>query len=796
MVENDSTVWVTGEVGIYKLNPIRRSFKLFNQIEQKKIPVYLTQMTPYKNYLLIGSGNGFFIFDRKKEVFVQHIAYSKLDLNGLGFSWNEIPYIDSSGNLFLAQLGYGLDFTNINRNIAEHWAKIDELSRYGINNSHIAITKKNGDFIYAKSQDKGTVILNHDGKIIDYLDNFSPQFTDQQGRTWLTDGRVYLLDNPKTKQRKTITFRELSGKSGWQTFSIETEKGEYLLAGDFGLYQYSEKTNTLLSIEDVNKQKLSIITPIYYDKGSEQVFFSSNWWGRQFILKKQGNRWRITKELKIERSVFSYMPSQKKNKIWLGTSNGLVLFDTQTYNYKAITEKDGLPDNNVTDIYEEPNGDYWLVTNRGISYYSKSKNEYRNFTTKDGAYSQEYDWGNVFKIEGDRYVFGGTDGISVFRKDNIQAQNIRPKVQITRLSINEKPFRTKTYIGETTKLELEPSQNTFSLDIIGIEYGSPERVKIQYQLEGVDNQWIKAGNPAIARYVNVVEGTYKFRVKATDEDEKMSSEERIITVIIHAPYYRTAWFRALLVVSLILLGFLFYRLRIKQIREEAKKKEEIRRLRAEAEINALRSQMNPHFIFNCLNTIDSYILLNKTDDASEFLNKFSKLIRRILENSREEFNTILKEIDTVELYIKLEQERIYPKFSYDISIDEQFGNEEYYIPTMLIQPFVENAILHGLRHKKDGFGELYLNLKKVSDQIVIHIIDNGIGREASKKINSSKSIGRKSVGIYVTEERIEKLNEIYSQKANFKITDINENDDKGTIVEIKLPLLTLKDLKI
>jgi sensor histidine kinase YesM len=113
---------------------------------------------------------------------------------------------------------------------------------------------------------------------------------------------------------------------------------------------------------------------------------------------------------------------------------------------------------------------------------------------------------------------------------------------------------------------------------------------------------------------------------------------------------------------------------------------------------------------------------------------------------------------------------------------------------MLIQPFVENAILHGLRHKKDEIGELFLNLKVTDNQLIIFVIDNGIGREASQKINSLKNILKQSVGVKLSEERIAKLNEIYAPQSYLKITDIDENNDKGTIVEIGLPLITHQDL--
>ncbi len=793
LIENDSIAWITGANDVlYKFNYLKntlKAFKISNKID-------LLQMTNYQNYLIIGSGKGLVIFDKDTGQFVQKFAHSKSDTYGLASDWNEVPYVDKKGNLFLAQLGVGIDFTNINRYIAEHWLKPEEVEKLGLKENWVVNIMKNNDFTFAQLRHGENLILNKKGEIVDKFKDAGLLFVDSKSRTWLTDGQSFITYNPLTKKKEKLFFKELAGKFGWQATGTETEKGHYLFTGDFGMYEYDEKLKKLSPILEVNNRKFINIMPIFFEKNTKQVFFSANWWAEQYVLDKRNSEWKIKTKLSPQKDTYGFRPSYQLNKIWLCTNKGLQILDSKTFKTEAKTEKDGLPDNSVTDILEEANGNYWLVTNKGIAYFDKTKNEYREFTTKDGAYSPEYDWNSAFRLSNGKSVFGGKSGISVFDNNALRLSKTIPKVQISQLYVNEKPFKTNYYIGETEQIELKPSQNTFSFDLVGIEYGFPEKVKLQYQLQSYDKQWVTSKNPATARYVNVPEGTYIFMVKATDENDLVSSETKSVKIIVHAPFYRTTWFRILMVVGFIGLGYLLYRLRLSQVREEAKKKEEIRRIRAEAEINALRSQMNPHFIFNCLNTVDSYILLNKSNEASEFLNKFSKLIRMILENSRQEFIPIEQDVKALELYIKLEQERSYPPFAYEINIDEKLYEQTYYIPSMLIQPFIENAILHGLRHKKEEIGEVYLNIKKTDNQIIIHIIDNGIGREAAKKINNLKTLIKKSVGLKLTEERIEKLNELYPEKTYLKITDINEGKDKGTIVEIGLPLITHETLKV
>jgi hypothetical protein len=790
-IENDSIAWITGSFNLYKYNYLKNSIKSFKINDH----ISFSQSAFYQNYLFIGAGTGVYIFDKSSEQFVQALTHSKQNQYGLASNQNEVVYIDKQGNLFFSQLGIGIDYTNLNRYIAEYWLKPEDVSKFGYSDNAIANIVKNNNLMFFELQGGGCLLLNQNGEIIDFFKTLKLLFTDSQNRTWLTDRKNIIIYDPITKRKESLFFKEIATKMGWMASGTEIEQGKYLFSSDFGMYIYDEVNKKLSPIEEINKKRFLNIHSVFYDKNSNQIFCSTNWWSEQYVLENKNNQWHIKKKISDNSSVYGIKASTSTNHIWLCSNKGLVYLDTKTLQSTSKTEKDGLPDNFVTDIYEESNGNHWLVTNKGISHFDKVKNEYRQFTSKDGAYSKEYDWGNCFKLPNGKVVFGGKNGVTAFDDRAFKQANITPKVQITQLLVNQKPFQVESYVGESNQIELAASQNTFAFDLVGIEYGFPQRVRLQYQLQGFDNQWIKTKNPTTARYVNVPEGTYQFMVKATTDDEKASSKIQNITVIVHAPFYRTTWFRVLMVLSLAILGYVFYRLRVKQIREEANKREEIKRIKAESEINALRSQMNPHFIFNCLNTIDSYILLNKTDEASEFLNKFSKLIRMILENSRQEFIPLEQDLKALELYIKLEKERSYPQFQYHINIDEGLYEKEYFIPSTLIQPFVENAILHGLRHKKDEIGELYLNIKNTDNQLIIHIIDNGIGRDAAKKINNFKNLKKQSVGMKLTEERIEKLNEIYPQKSHLKIIDIYEGNDRGTVIEIGLPLITHQDIR-
>ncbi len=211
---------------------------------------------------------------------------------------------------------------------------------------------------------------------------------------------------------------------------------------------------------------------------------------------------------------------------------------------------------------------------------------------------------------------------------------------------------------------------------------------------------------------------------------------------------------------------------------------------AETEMIALRAQMNPHFIFNCLNSIKLYTLENDSQTASEYLTKFSQLIRLVLENSRSEKITLQKELETLKLYIELEAMRFKDKVQYKINVVSHIDQQYIEIPPLLLQPYVENAIWHGLMHKPEG-GKIAVDISQPSEYLLhIESIDDGIGREMANLHKSKSATRQKSFGLKMTSERLEAINHIYQTKTEVKIIDLFdvESNAIGTKVIIEIPL--------
>jgi tetratricopeptide (TPR) repeat protein len=247
--------------------------------------------------------------------------------------------------------------------------------------------------------------------------------------------------------------------------------------------------------------------------------------------------------------------------------------------------------------------------------------------------------------------------------------------------------------------------------------------------------------------------------------------------------------------------YLIYRDRLREIKlktELAKEKNiqenkeaEFQRSLADVSLTALRSQMNPHFIFNCLNSIKLYTTQNDTTAATEYLSKFSKLIRLVMENSRNDRISLRSELDALRLYIEMEVMRFKEKLAYTINVDNNVETDYIEIPPLLLQPYVENAIWHGLMHKEEG-GRIDINVSMQKDEslLEINIIDDGIGRAKSAELRSKTATKHKSYGMKVTSERIALINQTYKTGANVTLHDLVHNDGQpaGTQVTIQIPV--------
>jgi hypothetical protein len=343
------------------------------------------------------------------------------------------------------------------------------------------------------------------------------------------------------------------------------------------------------------------------------------------------------------------------------------------------------------------------------------------------------------------------------------------------------------WVPEDVRLPFDKNYLTFRFGTL--EYGGNE-VYTRYKLESQDDEWTLSRGRAEAIFTNIQAGKYFFRVQSSYRPDFKDAVEATISVVIVPPFYRTTWFWIITALIVLTVAASIVRFRINQLNHRLKLEAAL----AESERKALRLQMNPHFVFNALDAISGFIFKNEPKEAVRYLSNFAKLMRITLESSREPLVPLQNEILLLKNYIELEQLRFNSMFDYRIEVDEGLDPYEYSIPPMLIQPFVENAILHGLRHKTGGKGSLEVHFSISGNALVCTISDNGIGRVKSAEINAGKP--KKSLATAITRERIDLLERSRGERVKFEIIDLQDasGEASGTRVVIHFPLIIPDEL--
>jgi len=382
-------------------------------------------------------------------------------------------------------------------------------------------------------------------------------------------------------------------------------------------------------------------------------------------------------------------------------------------------------------------------------------------------------------IDSHGYVWSSRKGF-VFRSDRaiVAAENpSRSILDVSAIYVNGIKRSVPCLEGyeELSLAEQERSlEFTFSLT----QYYLYDTLSYEYQLN--HKAWKAIEVPNKLSIFGLRGGKSQISIRAKTRAQVIA--ERTIYFDVFVPFYKRTWFYILCAIALLAIGFGIFRFRIAQVRKEERIRAGFERKLAEIESMALRSQINPHFIFNTLNSIKYYAVAKDPSETGEFINHFSALIRQILENSKKNLIPLREEIATLSNYIEIEKLRFRNAFESRVEVDPEIDQDFFMIPPSLIQPFVENSIWHGLMHKK-GDKRLEVIFRQEEDTIFCEIIDNGIGRAASANIRKSNT-HKSSLGMSITKDRIEHLYAVHGIKSDFEIIDLY--DENGEVAGTKV----------
>lgn len=468
--------------------------------------------------------------------------------------------------------------------------------------------------------------------------------------------------------------------------------------------------------------------------------------------------------------------------IWVGTmEHGLYGIRDTTILYHFNTSN-GL-ESNYCKVVRPDGKKIWVGTDQGIQLinYSLQKPTFELFNRQDGLITNEV---RDLLIQGQKVWVATTRGLLVFNKNEMRTNEAYPPIHLTGLAIWDKDIA----INENHDHILDYDQNNLKISFKGLAYRSRGKFRYKYRMLGLDSSWtyINSANNFV-RYPSLPPGDYEFEVKAVNEDNIESAGFDFIKITINYHYTQTWWFISLMVlVGIVVISSIFL-LRIKRLRRESNIKQDLR----SSQLSALKVQMNPHFIFNALNSIQEFILLNEKRLANSFLGKFADLMRLTLDMSNEQQVSLSEELKVLRLYLELEAIRFEETFHYTINVEPSIDPEELLIPSMLIQPYVENAVKHGLLHKKHNRG-LWIRFFMSPDQEMLccEVEDNGIGRKKSWELKTKRKTKHKSFAMSATQKRLELLN--YGRK-NFILISIDDlentaGESLGTKVHLKIPV--------
>ena len=329
------------------------------------------------------------------------------------------------------------------------------------------------------------------------------------------------------------------------------------------------------------------------------------------------------------------------------------------------------------------------------------------------------------------------------------------------------------------KTNLSYNENNIGISFNTFEYTDPSSIRHRYRLDTL-NDWVyNEPNVRAIQLSALASGDYLFQLSASNGNGLWSKPIEW-GFSISTPYWKSWWFTLLILSLLLLIGYVVFNYRVKQMGRINSMKVKL----AELEGESLRAQMNPHFVFNALNSIKSYIIKNSKEEAADYLTTFSELIRAVLRNSTQKEISLKNELEALTLYLQIENLRLNQPFEYKIDIANDVNPATIAFPPLIIQPFVENSIWHGFVHKKAG-GNLIIDIRKEGEKLSLDVIDDGIGREKSKEIEKSRE-RKRSYGIAITETRLNNI----ADKADIQIVDLYDKDGigNGTKVHIELPL--------
>lgn len=616
-------------------------------------------------------------------------------------------------------------------------------------------------------------------------------FEDSRENVWVLAAKNAFRYDPHTRQFITSSFHTDESNLLF-TDMAEDEKGNFWIASmSDGLYYFNSHTNT------THKKKegfyATLPTSLYFDKKEKKLWIGTFDYGL-FCYDATINKivdfpTERTKPGYIHSSLIRDITKDKKGRIWIAThAAGIITHaagDTSVDGFSLVATGEGISDNNFYSLQCDQDGNIWAGTYKGLTKI-KADGKAENFNRTNGLGFNDFYSPITLAASGEMFT-GVSNGFIRFKPDSTHFSS--PDFRVIFTSFKAGDSLVPSGMLANQPLDFPYTDNEVEFGYAALSFFYPLQTRYEYKLESVDKSWIQAGNRDQVSYNNLTAGKYTFKVRAVDFTGQQSFNVASLSFNIRPPWWKTWWFRllAFLVVAGI-AGYLLRR-RIQTIQTRAAIKQQMAELKGQA----LQAQMNPHFIFNCLNAIQELIVTENYTASYQYLSKFSKLLRLVLHLSEKNLITLSHEMEMCRLYLELELLRFNNSFEYSVKANG-IDTDTVLFPTLLLQPLVENALWHGLR-QKEGDKKLSVFFQEKEGNLVCTVHDNGIGRKRAEAIKTQK-IGSQhfdSKGLELVRQRIEVLKAAGEQDAAIHITDCQ--DENGNATGTKVEIVITSTLK-
>ena len=780
--------WVATQRGLIFWNKRTAKFSNFNIFKEKKVGI-LTDIVVQKEVILATSrGHGIVVFDKKKQAFTHQIAPKRLDTEGGQLTNFDNIFLDNEDNLWASSFNNGLFYTNIRRPKFGLLKLPSTIPNVATDN----IIEDNADNKWIVKRGEGIIVVNRNQEILPHFfaenltDFIIRLYRDREGAIWaLTAGQNPALHrfNASSRTFDKVNFADNLKFDKIQFYDIfQISDGRLLIGSSKGVFQLNKATQPIAlkkcPIVEVNEGDWNVID--IFEDSYKTIYFNQNSQNLLMCRLEKSGIQKI-KELAINGETVNFIELNKQ--LWLASNKGLLVFD---HAFEQLTpSRTHLLGSTITGLLMDSTKHFWLTTSQGLLNFDPQTGNYHRFSMAD--LMQGYSFGPSALADKDgQFWFGGTNGVNIFKPSNVQKFPYAPRPHIVDIAVNNIAYCPDSSITEKKCLVLPYDSNSVRLQFAAVEFSDATSDSVSYCFYLANTPlekriWTTVANTAdpSVNFVNLSEGQYILELKAVNSDD-IWSETRTLELQILPPWYRTWGFYLALFTLLSVLVYAVVRriifLRERRLKQQALFEKKIK----ETELKVLRSQMNPHFIFNSLNSIRDYVLKNKPLDASMFLADFADLMRKILNYSTKETISLEKEEEILRGYLGMEKLRF--DFDFDVQIDENLDAWETEVPTMILQPFAENAVLHGVAHKKDGVGFILIRFDKAGDFILCSVEDNGIGLAKAAERKPKNHVSKSQ---QITQDRLDILTQLTGKPTGLLFENVETG---GTKVTVRLPI--------